>query len=388
MPSSTINTLVRQLESVPEQVKTSLTPGTMRDVLASIPDRRKRRGIRHGLTGILALAICAVLTGAKSFAEISEWAADTGRGPLAKAGIKVPHVTTIQRVLARVDGDVFDTAFGAWIIAQVKPQVIAIDGKEVRGAKNSGGDRVHLMAAVDHATGTILGQVSIGIKTNEITRFEDLLNTIKNIAGMIITADALHTQRSHAEYLIKRRAHYVLTVKGNQRSLQRQLKELPWKGVPVGNKQSYKSHGRKGSRSIKVVTIDAGILFPHAAQAAQITRRSRRTNGTKWSVETVYIITSLPAETASPAELNAMVRGHWTIENRLHWVRDVVFLEDKSMVRTGNAPRLMASLRNLAISLYRIARITNIAKATRHTARNAHRALKIARIRPLPTTLH
>ncbi|MFQ4150639.1 ISAs1 family transposase, partial [Arthrobacter sp. LAPM80] len=109
------------------------------------------------------------------------------------------------------------------------------------------------MAAVDHATGTILGQISIGVKTNEITCFEDLLNTIKNLAGMMITADALHTQRSHAEYLIKRSAHYIMTVKGNQRSLQRQLKELPRKGVPVGNTQPYKSHGRKGSRCIKVV---------------------------------------------------------------------------------------------------------------------------------------
>ena len=172
--------------------------------------------------------------------------------PWAKAGIKVPHVTTIQRVIARVDGDVFDTAFGAWVIAQVKPKVIAIDGKEVRGAKNGGGDRVHLMAAVDHVTGTILGQVSIGVKTNEITCFQDLLNTITNLAGVIVTMDALHTQRSHAEYLIKRGAHFIMTVKGNQRSLQRQLKELPWKDVPAGNKQSYKKHGRHGSRSVKV----------------------------------------------------------------------------------------------------------------------------------------
>ncbi|MET3919913.1 putative transposase YbfD/YdcC [Arthrobacter sp. UYEF20] len=336
----------------------------------------------------MALAICAVLTGAKSFAEIADWAADTGREPLANAGISVPHVTTLQRVLAKIDGDVFDTAFGVWVIAQVKPKVIAIDGKEVRGAKNGGGGRVHLMAAVDHGTGTVLGQVSIGVKTNEITRFEDLLNTIKNLTGMVVTADALHTQRSHAEYLHKRGAHYVLTVKGNQRALQRQLKNLPWKAVPVGNKQRYKGHGPTGSRTVKVVTVDAGILFPHAAQAAQITRRSRRINGTKWSVETVYIITSLPAETASAAELNTMVRGHWTIENRLHWTRDVTFREDKSMVRSGNAPRLMASLRNLAISLYRIAKTTNIAKATRHTARNANRALKLARIGPLPATLH
>ncbi len=100
------------------------------------------------------------------------------------------------------------------------------------------------------------------------------------------------------------------------------------------------------------------------------------------------MITSLPAQKASPAQLNAWTRGHWTIENRRHWTRDVTFAEDGSQVRTGNAPRLMASLRNLAISLYRMAKTTNIAKATRHTARNAHRALKLARIRPSPATLH
>jgi hypothetical protein len=153
MPSSPINTIARQLEVIPEPVKSSLTPGTMREVLATVPDPRKRRGIRHGLAGILLLAVCAMLAGAKSFAEIAEWAADTGRKPLARAGVSVPHVTTIQRVLARVDGDAFDTALGAWVMAQVKPQAIAVDGKEVRGAKNGGGDRVHLMAAVDHGAG-------------------------------------------------------------------------------------------------------------------------------------------------------------------------------------------------------------------------------------------
>ncbi|WP_427128838.1 ISAs1 family transposase [Pseudarthrobacter sp. S9] len=388
MPSSPIQALARHLEDMPAQAKPAVTPGTMRDVLDSVPDPRKRRGIRYGLTGILALAICAVLSGAKSFAEIAEWAADTGRNPLAKAGIGVPHVTTIQRVLARIDGDAFDTAIGAWVTAQVKPAVIAVDGKEVRGAKNGGGSRVHLMAAVDHATGTVLGQVDVGVKTNEITLFTTLLDKFTDLDGMVVTADAMHTQRSHATYLHGRGAHYVLCVKGNQRSLQRQLKALPWKDVPVGDRQRYRSHGRTGSRVIKVVTIEAGILFPHAAQAAQITRRSRPLTSRKWSVETVYMITSLPARKASPAQLNAWVRGHWTIENRLHWTRDVTFAEDGSQVRTGNAPRLMASLRNLAISLYRMAKTTNIAKATRHTARNAHRALRLARIRPSPATLH
>lgn len=388
MPSSPIDALARQLEDVPEPAKKALTPGTMWEVLDSVPDPRKPRGIRYGLTGILVLSICAVLAGAKSFTEIAEWAADSGRKPLARAGISVPHVTTIQRVLARVDGDAFDTALGAWVRVQVKPAVIALDGKEVRGAKNGGGSRVHLMAAVDHATGTVLGQVDVGVKTNEITMFTTLLDTFGDLAGVVVTADAMHTQRTHATYLHERGAHYVLTVKGNQGSLQRQLKDLPWKDVPVGDRQRYRGHGRTGSRAVKAVTIDAGILFPHAAQAAQVTRRSRRLNGAKWSVETVYVITSLPTGNASAADLNTLVRGHWTIENRLHWTRDVTFAEDGSQVRTGNAPRLMASLRNLAISLYRIAKTTNIAKATRHTARNPHRALKLARIRPLPTTLH
>ncbi|XAS69559.1 ISAs1 family transposase [Micrococcaceae bacterium Sec5.7] len=244
------------------------------------------------------------------------------------------------------------------------------------------------MAAVDHATGTVLGQVDVGVKTNEITMFTTLLETFNDLDGVVVTADAMHTQRAHAQYLHTRGAHYVLCVKGNQRSLQRQLKSLPWEQVPVGNRHQYRSHGRTGSRAIKVVTIEAGILFPHAAQAARITRGSRTLGGRKWRVETVYVITSLPADKASAADLNTWIRGHWTIENQLHWTRDVTYLEDKSQIRTGNAPRLMASLRNLAISLYRIAKTSNIAKATRHTARNANRALKLARINPLPTTLH
>ncbi len=123
MPSSPIQALARHLEDMPAQAKSAVMPGTMRDVLDSVPDPRKRRGIWYGLTGILALAICAVLSGAKSFAEIAEWAADTGRNPLAKAGIGVPHVSTIQRVLARIDGDAFDTAIGAWVtaLARIRP---------------------------------------------------------------------------------------------------------------------------------------------------------------------------------------------------------------------------------------------------------------------------
>lgn len=175
---------------------------------------------------------------------------------------------TIQRVLARVDGDALDAVIGLWALAAARPQVIAVDGKEARGAKNGNGDRVHLMAALDHDTGMVLGQVDVGIKTNEITMFEPLLDTIKDLDGVVVTADALHTQRGHASYLHGRGAHCILSVKGNQPALHRQLTALPWKDVPVADRQRDRGHGRVSSRSIKVVSIAAGILFPHAAHAA------------------------------------------------------------------------------------------------------------------------
>jgi predicted transposase YbfD/YdcC len=121
-------------------------------------------------------------------------------------------------------------------------------------------------------------------------------------------------------------------------------------------------------RTLKVVTISAGILFPHALQAIQITRRARKLNGKKWRTEVVYAITSLSAAQTTDAELAAWIRGHWCVENRLHWVRDVTFDEDRSQIRTRNGPRVMATLRNLAIGLLRLAGATNIAQALRHHA--------------------
>ena len=378
MPSSPIATLVAQLPGDPVL---SPSPGELLEVFAAVPDPRNRRGIRHHFTGILVIAVCAVLAGARSFAAVAEWAADTAAAPLAGIGIKVPHASTIRRTLARVDADVFDTVLGAWVTARAAPKVIAVDGKEVRGAKNGSGSRVHLMAALDHRTGTVLGQVDVGVKTNEITMFASLLDTIKDLTAMVVTADAIHTQRSHAHYLHERGGHYVLSVKGNQKHLHRQLRTLPWAEAPEGNRQQDRGHGRISIRRIKVVGIEAGILFPHAVQAAQITRRTRKLTSAKWRTETVYAITSLPTHQASPAQLNTWIRGHWGIENRLHWTRDVTYAEDHSQVRSGIGPRMMASLRNTAISLYRLANTDNIAEATRHTARDPHRALKIAGIK-------
>ena len=134
----------------------------------------------------------------------------------------------------------------------------------------------------------------------------------------------MHAQRSHATYLAWRGAHYLLTVKRNQPSLFAQLASLPWRQVPVARDTREQGHGRAERRTLKVTAVAAGLAFPQAAQAIQIVRRRRPLNGKngkKWSTETVYAITSLTATQARPAELAGIVRGHWSIEDRLHWVR-------------------------------------------------------------------
>jgi predicted transposase YbfD/YdcC len=160
--------------------------------------------------------------------------------------------------------------------------------------------------------------------------------------------------------------------KGNMPALYRQLKKLSWAAVPAVSAVST-DHGRKARRTIKAVLAPAWIEFAGAAQVAQLRRTV--TKKAKKTVEVVYLITS--DRDACPATLAAWVRGHWEIENRLHWARDVTYQEDKSLVRTGNAPRVMASLRSLAISLLRIDGHANIAAANRHHARDPQRTLKL-----------
>ena len=205
---------------------------------------------------------------------------------------------------------------------------------------------MHLLAAFDQVSGVVLGQSVVDGKTNEITAFAPLLDRI-DLTGAIVTADALHTQHRHADYLIGRGAHYVLTVKRNQPGLHRQLAALPWAQVPAVDVARGKGHGRAQSRTLKLVAVTVGIGFPHARLALRISRRRRSLTSRKWHTETVYAVTDLTWSDIGPDRLAALIRGHWGIENRLHWVRDVTFAEDHSQVRTGVGPAVMATLRIL-----------------------------------------
>lgn len=385
--SSPITVLSRQLAPLGEvapQARTGLL-----EVLESVPDPRRKRGVRYRFAAILFVSVCAVVSGARSFAAIAEWAADAAEDTLSGMGIGAPNASTIRRALSALTGDGFDTAIGVWLSGRVKAawmgapgrrrrRAIAVDGKALRGSRHGEQRARMVMACLDHDSGVTVGQVEIAEKSNEIPMFAALLDTIVDVTGLVVTADALHAQRGHAEYLHGRGAHYVITVKGNQKALRDQLAGLPWKDVPIGYRETDTGHGRVVTRTYKVVTVAAGILFPHAAQAVRIVRTRKRKGSTRRaSRETVYAVTSLTAAQAQPAELARYIRGHWHVENKLHWVRDVTMGEDASRARTGGGPRMMASLRNLAISLLRLTGHTNIAKAVRHMGRRPERAIKL-----------
>jgi predicted transposase YbfD/YdcC len=347
-------------------------------LLAQVPDPRKRRGRRHPLAGLLAIGIAAVVAGSRSFAAIGQWAADAGPEVLAVLGATrgPAEESTFRRAFALVSPDTLDRVLGAWLHTRATRAsgrlVIAIDGKTVRGAKDKDGKAPHLVAALAHGIGAVLGQVAVEEKSNEIPAVRDLLKAFADLAGAVITIDAMHTQHDTAQVIISRDADYVMTVKGNMPTLCRQLKKLPWAAIPAVSSVSA-GHGRRARRTVRAALAPAWIGFAGAAQVAQV-RRTVTKKGKK-TVEVVYLITS--DRDAGPDTLAAWVRGYWEIENKLHWVRDVTYQEDKSMVRTGHAPRVMATLRSLAISLLRLDGHPNIAAANRHHARDPQRTLKL-----------
>ena len=248
---------------------------------------------------------------------------------------------------------------------------IAIDGKAVRGAIGPDGMIPYLLAAATHGdAAVVIAERLIGPKTNEVPEFQPLLRDL-DIAGWVLTMDAGHTVRSHATFIAEELlAHFVMIVKGNQKGLFERLDALDWASVPVTHKSAGTGHGRRETRTIQVMDAPADLGFPHVAQVFLIERhttrkiRRRKKNSRKYTTKeirsaiAVLGITSLSAREAAPEHLAAYVRGHWSIENKVHWVRDVTFREDASQVKTGSRPRIMATLRNLAIGLIRQARYT------------------------------
>src|SRR5271154_1325787 len=228
------------------------------DLLAQVPDPRKRRGRRRALAGLLAVGIAAVIAGSRSFGAIGRWAADAGPDVLAVLGAArgPAEESTFRRAFALVSADVLDRVLGAWLWTRAGQAggrlVIAVDGKTVRGAKSRNGKAPHLVAALAHGIGAVLGQVAVDEKSNEIPAVRELLKAFDGLAGAVVTIDAMHTQHDTAQAILGRDAEYVMTVKANMPTLYQQLKKLPWPAVPAPSAVPT-DHGRRARRTIKAV---------------------------------------------------------------------------------------------------------------------------------------
>ncbi|MFB7225308.1 ISAs1 family transposase [Streptomyces sp. NPDC056227] len=163
---------------------------------------------------------------------------------------------------------------------------------------------------------------------NEITVFRPLLAGL-DLTGTVVTFDALHSRTAHARFLVEdKKAHYIAVIKGNQPLLHRQLKQMPWRDVPLLDKTRATAHGRDEIRRAKTATVARGLDFPHAAQAVQIVRRRRTISTDRVTLQRVYAATDLAAHQADAPEIAHHVREHWGIENKIHHVRDTTFTED------------------------------------------------------------
>lgn len=377
--------------------------------LRAVDDGRSDVGRVHPVAAVLTLAAAAVVGGMRSYTAIAGWVADTPRELLtavyARCGQMpaIPSKCTIWRVVTGADADAVDAAVGGWLAeragidVEVKTAaaerrddrlpdatttaprvVVAVDGKRVRGAIDIDGNAPHLLAAATHDDGLVLAQIDVHHKTNEIPMFTPLLDTI-DITGMLITADCLHTQRSHARYLHARDADFLFYVKNNQPKLFDALDRLAWKDVPVTHTATGRGHGRIERRTLQVMPAPPDLPFPHVNQVFLIERAVTDLHGTAQSNVAILGVTSMNPQHGTPTLIAEAARGQWSIES-MHWIRDTVYREDDSTVHTKSGPRVMASLRNLAIGAIRLSGRRNIAESTRWATRSMDRPFTILKL--------
>jgi len=378
---------------------------------ARVSDGRRDQGRIHPVAVVLTLCAAAVVAGMASFTAIAGWATDVPAEVLVKLygrRCDPPSKATIWRVVTGADAATVDAVIGAWLLAQaaardtaardvvagevVVPETdreapelsaIMVDGKAVRGATDTEGNQVHLLAAATHDDALVLGQVEVSAKSNEIPQFAPLLDTLAaagvDLAHTVITADALHTQRAHADYLHERGAGFVFTCKQNQPRLFAALDALPWAQTPIAARQVDRGHGRVTTRTIQVMPAPEDLPFPHVSQVLLIERYVSDLAGNPLSAVAALGVASPSPDRASPADLARHVREQWAIES-LHWIRDTLYQEDKSQARTRSGPRIMAAMRNLAISALRLAGRTDITEATRWASRSMDRPFATLRL--------
>jgi len=318
----------------------------------------------YQLTEVVIIAICAVLCGAETWTEVEEFGASKREwlGKFLKLEQGIPSHDTFRRVFGILPAEAFEKRFREWVEQTFRVesgQVIAIDGKTIRGA---GLRALHLVSAWAHRGGIVLGQRKVDEKSNEITAIPQLLDDLY-LAGSIVTLDAMGSQTKIAQKIIDKKADDVLALKGNQGQLHEDVREwFAWaadcqfQDMPHTFAQTVnKNHGRieirrcwalSDPRAFEVIRHHDGWA---GLQSIVMVKRERRSlDNTPAPVETVFFISSLPPDAEV---LLAAIRAHWSIENNFHWTLDVVFHEDDARLRVINGAENFAILRHFSLNL-------------------------------------
>lgn len=382
------------------------------DMLGGVPDPRDVRGVRFRIGTVLAVMVFAVLAGARNFREIGDRARDLPQELLGLAGCPVQPLTgrytapsepTTRRIAHGIDADAADAQVCAWMHAEAMAAAIsngasgaarelvavAMDGKTIRNTiapSGPEGGEIKLFSALLHEEAIVIAQLRIPSGTNEITQVKALLAGT-DLTGMVITGDAAHAQHATAAHLAcERGGHYALTVKGNQAALLARIAAVLPPAAP-GTEHHVtedRSKGRIVRRAIWVAPA-GGIDFPGAAQVFRIRRDTFDHLGNRLTKEVVHGVTSLDTGQATAGQIAALIRKHWGIENRSHWVRDVVYREDDQHAYAGTGAHVMATLRNLALGLLRLAGMTRIKRTLEHIAADRTRIFPIMATAISPT---
>jgi predicted transposase YbfD/YdcC len=358
---------------------------SLAEVLETLPDPRGRHGLRYDLAFLLTCLIAALMSQCNSSEAVSQWCADQQdllRQVFGPRLFLTPSSSLYRWLLPQLDAAALEHVLATWIQATLLAQpddAIALDGKCVRGARTAEQEAPHLLSFCTHRSQETLLQVAVSEKTNEIPVAKSVLSRLP-LAGRVCTADALHTHPPLMHALHDLHAFSVLTVKGNQPTLFADLHTyFADPSACFAQAETWdRRRGRVEHRCIRVsgeMNTYLAPTWPHIKQVAELTRWVTKKGET--TQETVYLITDLPASLASPHRLLMLNRGHWCIENRLHYVRDVCFGEDRSRISTGNAPQILAALRNVVITLIHRTGSSQIAASRRHFASHPHQAFDL-----------